>query len=193
LDPTTATTTTTTTHDSSSPRGDSYLRGDSFLRAEAGLNRNLATKCDQCNSCECNDNCDCIGELLTDNAWIYIRSNHPDHNDLYLEDSNSNLKFWFERTKFFVKASGRGGYVMETNGKCADNNFSNGDAFMHPCHGGNNQIWHFYGNSWSDVEIKSENAQECLDLKLDSSWNDWDAIMWSCNGQSNQRFEVTLA
>lgn len=141
-------------------------------------------------------------------VWIYI-SSHYYSDELFLNDRGDGSRLAFGaghilcpfcqdvRTKYFVKPSPTGGYVLEQDGKCVDNNFMDHIAWMHPCHGGNNQNWYFYGDDWSNVEIKSGHDWTCLDLDgnipfmLDIGFST--ALLWECHGGSNQRFSVMLA
>jgi hypothetical protein len=139
---------------------------------------------------------------LVENSWVYI-SSHLYSDELFLNDYGGwglgpQLGFGTDvHTKYFVKPSPKGGYVLEYNNKCVDNNYSDRIAMMHPCHGGNNQNWYFYGDDWSNVEIKSGHDWTCLNLDghIDflESWSWSTALLWTCHGGSNQRFSMTLA
>ena len=90
---------------------------------------------------------------------------------------------------FYMTVAPGGGYFihMEYNGHCLDNNFNAHTAYFHSCHGGNNQKWHFYGDSWSNIKIVSEHDQKCLDVAV---YTNWEVIMWDCHGGANQQFNI---
>ena len=82
-------------------------------------------------------------------------------------------------------------FELKFDGKCLDYNFNTGEAYLHECHGGQNQHWHFIGSDWANMEIKTAHDWKCLDLELDNWWwEDAQFILWDCNGGRNQRFGV---
>jgi hypothetical protein len=128
------------------------------------------------------------------NGWAFIMSNYD---STYLQDPMAYFEAghdWWgneRRWKYFIKPAASGGYIIESDGKCLDYDFNNNIAYMHECHGGNNQVWHFYGDRWSDVEMRSEHDWSCLDrAEGGSSLTQWKAILWNCHGGANQRFNI---
>lgn len=71
---------------------------------------------------------------------------------------------------------------LRSSGDCVDINLTNGNAYMHSCHGGNNQKWRYNPIT---KELQTFNDVRCLDMHLDSS----NLYMYSrCHGGNNQKF-----
>jgi hypothetical protein len=126
-------------------------------------------------------------------GWIHIKSNYDGEGTR----TRKWLVYWdggvatfadFPSGGFYVAYAPAGGYYIQTEdfNYCLDNDFNAHIANMYSCHWEDNQIWHFYGDSWSNVEIVSEHDQKCLD----ESWGNSEAIMWDCHGMASQRFEI---
>ena len=68
----------------------------------------------------------------------------------------------------------------ERDGYCLDYNYNNGNVYMHPCHGGTNQIWYFD----SSGQMRSQRDGKCLDQHMDND----NVYMHDCHGGDNQRW-----
>ena len=69
---------------------------------------------------------------------------------------------------------------IKHGGLCLDHNLQNGNVFMYPCHGDNNQQWQYD----SENRLKTpHDSSKCLD---------WDTVnnlfMYPCHGNDNQKF-----
>lgn len=96
-----------------------------------------------------------------------------------------------DKQKWWLEPTGWGSFFIQSNGKCLDYDFNAGTAGMHDCHFAENQDWHFIGNSFDDKEIKTALGWKCLDLDLGGSFLDNPrALVYDCNGGSNQRYKI---
>jgi hypothetical protein len=121
-------------------------------------------------------------------AWLSIRSVY-NGDYLYKSPHSDAMRFDPQECTQLYATPADTGYFLYSDERCMDHEFNAHAAYMGPCHGGNNQKWHFYGDSWSNVVVASEHGQKCLDLDLDDSFQA-DALMWDCHGGTNQHFEV---
>ena len=111
----------------------------------------------------------------------------------YLNSGGSNVfAGWTKQYWYFQPLSWDPmAFEIKRGGKCLDYNYNTGKAYMHTCHGGKNQHWHFIGSSATNMEVKTSYDWKCLDRELDNSWLEIpEFLLYSCNGGRNQRFGV---
>merc|ERR1719421_953304 len=79
---------------------------------------------------------------------------------------------------------------------CLDYNYGNQNVYMHPCHGGANQLWVHPQRTLNAAvpvaagapagELKTEWDANCLDYNTGNG----NVIMWDCHGAENQQWHI---
>ncbi len=99
-----------------------------------------------------------------------------------LADSNASMRTckWGDSSQAFSYDSSK--RAIKINGKCLDYNYSNGNVYLHSCHGKKNQVWYYDKNTY---QVKSLYNENCLDLNSSSN-----LYMTSCNANDSQKIQV---
>jgi len=81
-----------------------------------------------------------------------------------------------------VELIGPGELKTRVDDLCMDYNYNNQNVYMHPCHGGSNQIFRIEPNG----EMKTNYNDKCLDY----NYNNQNVYMHPCHGGKNQQWYI---
>lgn len=82
----------------------------------------------------------------------------------------------------------KGAQIVGYGNKCLTTPPRNGDLYMAPCSGGDDQTWFLQTAPGGQVWIKSALGQQCMDVARSDTRNGASVIVWSCTENPNQKW-----